>query len=172
MTSFYYNYQNALRQAIVFSIFSFVKNRSCVTQIYRCSEMHSGSCSQKTSSCKCPIMMWCGVMWWRHFAWHDVAWREIVCHARNGEEKPQHVPKGKKNRCVSRGWSCPGGVDVGAHRPTAQGLCLFVYLFIYLFTCWFAWFALLLPCPFFVNIFIVCLNNRRKQYLRTDRLTD
>ena len=33
MTSFHYNYQNALRQAIVFSIFSFVKNRSCVTKI-------------------------------------------------------------------------------------------------------------------------------------------
>ena len=30
MTSFDYNYQNALRQAIVFSILSFV----CVTQIY------------------------------------------------------------------------------------------------------------------------------------------
>ena len=35
MTSFDYNYQNALRQAIVFSFFSFVKNRSCVTQICR-----------------------------------------------------------------------------------------------------------------------------------------
>ena len=34
MTSFDHNYQNALRQAIVFSIFSFMKNRSCVTQIY------------------------------------------------------------------------------------------------------------------------------------------
>ena len=34
MTSLHYNYQNALRQAIVFSIFSFVKNRSCVTQFY------------------------------------------------------------------------------------------------------------------------------------------
>ena len=33
MTSFDYKYQNVLRQAIVFSIFSFVKNRSCVTQI-------------------------------------------------------------------------------------------------------------------------------------------
>ena len=31
---FDYKYQNALRQAIVFSIFSFVKNRSCVTQVY------------------------------------------------------------------------------------------------------------------------------------------
>ena len=29
-----YSYQNALMQAIVFSIFSFVKKRSCVTQIY------------------------------------------------------------------------------------------------------------------------------------------
>ena len=34
MTSFDHNYQNALRQAIVFSIFSFMKNRSYVTQIY------------------------------------------------------------------------------------------------------------------------------------------
>ena len=34
MTSFNYNYQNALRQAIVFGIlFYFLKNRSCVTQI-------------------------------------------------------------------------------------------------------------------------------------------
>ena len=33
MTSFDYNSQNALRQAIVFSIFYFVRNRSCVTQI-------------------------------------------------------------------------------------------------------------------------------------------
>ena len=33
MTSFDYKYQNALRQVIVFSIFSFVKNPSCVTQI-------------------------------------------------------------------------------------------------------------------------------------------
>ena len=32
-TSFDYKYQNALGQAIVFGIFSFVKNRSCVTQI-------------------------------------------------------------------------------------------------------------------------------------------
>ena len=53
MTSFDYKYQNALRQAIVFSVFSFVKNRSCVTQ--SCSEMHSGSCSQIMSSHKCPI---------------------------------------------------------------------------------------------------------------------
>ena len=30
MTSFDYSYQNALRQAIVFGIFSFVKNHSCV----------------------------------------------------------------------------------------------------------------------------------------------
>ena len=34
MTSFDYKYQNALRQATVFSIYSFVENRSCVTQIY------------------------------------------------------------------------------------------------------------------------------------------
>ena len=34
MTSVDYNYQNALREAVVFSIFSFVKNHSCVTQIY------------------------------------------------------------------------------------------------------------------------------------------
>ena len=33
MRSFDYNYQNALRQAIAFGISSFVKNRSCVTQI-------------------------------------------------------------------------------------------------------------------------------------------
>ena len=33
MMSFDYKYQNALRQAIVFSINSFVKNHSCVTQI-------------------------------------------------------------------------------------------------------------------------------------------
>ena len=33
MTSFDYKFQNALRQAIVFEFFSFVKNRSCVTQV-------------------------------------------------------------------------------------------------------------------------------------------
>ena len=33
MTSFEYKYQNALREAIVFSIV-LVKSRSCVTQIY------------------------------------------------------------------------------------------------------------------------------------------
>ena len=36
MTSFDYNYQNALREAVVFSIFSFVKNRSCMTQKTAC----------------------------------------------------------------------------------------------------------------------------------------
>ena len=34
MTWFDYDYQNALRQAVVFSIFSSVKNRSCETQFY------------------------------------------------------------------------------------------------------------------------------------------
>ena len=35
MMSFNYNYQNALRHyVIIVSIFSFVKNLSCVTQIY------------------------------------------------------------------------------------------------------------------------------------------
>ena len=45
---------NALRQGIVFRIF--VENRSCVTNLPNkyCSEVHSGSCSQMTSSCKCP----------------------------------------------------------------------------------------------------------------------
>ena len=53
MTSFDYKYQNALGQVIAFGIFSFVvKNCSCVTD---CSEMHSGSCSQMTPSCKGPI---------------------------------------------------------------------------------------------------------------------
>ena len=61
LRSFDYNYQNALRQAIVFRIFSFVKNRSCVTQ--DCTgEMHSGSCSQMASSCQYP-MGW-GVKVW------------------------------------------------------------------------------------------------------------
>ena len=37
MTSFEYKYQNALEQATVFGIFlSFVKKRSCVTQIAKC----------------------------------------------------------------------------------------------------------------------------------------
>ena len=59
MTSVDYNYQNALWKAVVFSDFSFVKNRSCVTQIciYKdCNEMHSGSCSQMTPLCKCAIL--------------------------------------------------------------------------------------------------------------------
>ena len=34
MTSFDYKYQNAMRQAIVFVIFSLLKNRSCMRQIY------------------------------------------------------------------------------------------------------------------------------------------
>ena len=54
----WYKYQNALRQAIVIGIFSFVKNRSCVTQICItkiAGEMHSGSCSHMTPSCKCPF---------------------------------------------------------------------------------------------------------------------
>ena len=60
MTSFDYNYQNALREAIVFSIFSFVKNHSCVTHLHDkdCSKMHSGSCNQMMSSCRCPISMY------------------------------------------------------------------------------------------------------------------
>ena len=33
VTSFEYDYQNALRQSIVFNTFSFVKNRLCVTLI-------------------------------------------------------------------------------------------------------------------------------------------
>ena len=56
VTSFDYNYQNALRQAVVFSILSFVKNHSCGTQICitKIAGNGSGSCSQITSSCKCP----------------------------------------------------------------------------------------------------------------------
>ena len=56
MKSFDYDYQNALRQAIVFSIFCFFCEESlvCDTNLhykdYR--EMHSGSCSQ----CRCPII--------------------------------------------------------------------------------------------------------------------
>ena len=59
MTSFDYSYQNALRQAIVFSIFYLFCEESLVrdtNQHYKdCSEMHSGSCSQMTSSCQYPI---------------------------------------------------------------------------------------------------------------------
>ena len=58
MTSFEY-YQNALWQAIVLAIVLF-----CEESLVRdknlhdkdCSEMHSGSCSQITPSCKCPIV--------------------------------------------------------------------------------------------------------------------
>ena len=52
VTSFDYKYQNALRQAIVFGIFSFVKNRSCGTQIY----------ITKTAA-KCILVV---VVKWRH----------------------------------------------------------------------------------------------------------
>ena len=58
MTSFDYNSQNALGQAIVFSI-SFFCEESLVRDTdlhYKdCNEMHSGSFSQMTSSYKCPI---------------------------------------------------------------------------------------------------------------------
>ena len=50
MTSFDFNSQNALGQAIVFSMFFFCEE-SLVRDKY--SEMHSGSCSQMTS--QCPI---------------------------------------------------------------------------------------------------------------------
>ena len=46
VTSFEYNYQNALRQIQYFIARAGHKS---------CSEMHSGSFSQMTSSCKCPI---------------------------------------------------------------------------------------------------------------------
>ena len=51
---FDYKYQNALRQAIAFGICSFVKNRSCVTQI----------CITKTAA-KCILVV---VVEWRHRA--------------------------------------------------------------------------------------------------------
>ena len=55
MTSSDYKYQNALRQAIVFSIFfSFLKNRSCVIQI----------CITKIAA-KCILVV---VVTWRHHA--------------------------------------------------------------------------------------------------------
>ena len=54
MTSFHYNYQNTLRQAIVLSIFYFVKDRSCVTQI----------CITKIAA-KCILVV---VVKWRHHA--------------------------------------------------------------------------------------------------------
>ena len=63
LLSFDYSYQNALRQAIVFSMFSFVKSRSCVTRIKDCSEMHSGSCSEMTPSYKCLINA-------QYISWH------------------------------------------------------------------------------------------------------
>ena len=54
MTSVDYNYQNALREAIVFSNFSaFLKNRSCVTQIYTTKIL--ANCRQMRPSCKCSI---------------------------------------------------------------------------------------------------------------------
>ena len=49
MMSFDYKYQNALRQAIVFSIFFFCEESLvCDTNLHNkdCSEIHSGSCSQ------------------------------------------------------------------------------------------------------------------------------
>ena len=61
MTSFYYNYQNALRPAIVFRIVFFCEEslvRDKNLHYKDCSEMHSGSCSQMTSSCKCqPLFL-------------------------------------------------------------------------------------------------------------------
>ena len=56
--TFDYNYQNALRQVIVFSIVFFCEEslmRDTNLHNKDCSEMHSGSCSQMTSSCKCPV---------------------------------------------------------------------------------------------------------------------
>ena len=70
MTSFDDNYHNALRQAIVFSI-SFFCEESLVrdTNIHYkdISEMYSGSCSQMTSSCKCPIRRSCYVDYFVYF---------------------------------------------------------------------------------------------------------
>ena len=54
MTSFDYDYQNALRQAIVIGNFSFVKNRSCMTQI----------CITKIAAKCIPVV----VVKWRHHA--------------------------------------------------------------------------------------------------------
>ena len=59
MKSFDYDYQNASRQSIVFSIFFFCEESLvCDTNLHYkdCSEMHSGSCSQMTLSCRCPII--------------------------------------------------------------------------------------------------------------------
>ena len=66
MTSFDYEYQNALRQAIVFGIFFFCEEslvRDTNLHDKGCSEMHSGSCSQIVSSYKCPIVA--SFFWWK-----------------------------------------------------------------------------------------------------------
>ena len=57
MTSFDYNYQNALRQTNVSVFFFYEESLVRDTNLHNkdCSEMHSGSCSQMTSSCKYPI---------------------------------------------------------------------------------------------------------------------
>ena len=88
ITSFDYIYQNALRQAIVFSIFF-----SCEESLVRdtnlhnkdCSEMHSGSCSQMTSSCTCPIACFLQFLdWMAGRRWEGpvatVGWFEALCN--------------------------------------------------------------------------------------------
>ena len=59
MASFDCKDQNALRRAIVFGLLSFVKNRSCVTQI--CITKIAAKCIlvvvvKDAPSCKCPIV--------------------------------------------------------------------------------------------------------------------
>ena len=58
MTSFDYKFQNALWQAIVFSIiFFFEKLLVHGTNLHNkdYSKMHSGSCSQVMLSCRCAV---------------------------------------------------------------------------------------------------------------------
>ena len=58
VTSFDYRYQNAVREVILYSVIFFCEESLvCDINLHNkdYSEMHSGSCSQKTSSCKCHI---------------------------------------------------------------------------------------------------------------------
>ena len=72
MTSFDYKYQNALRQAIVFSIVSFVKNRSCVTQIY--------ITNTATKCILVVVVIWCK----RHIDRAGLTWRAAITRCCRG----------------------------------------------------------------------------------------
>ena len=78
MMSFDYKYQNALGQAIVFGILFFCEEslvRDTNLHNKDCSEMHSGSRSHMTSSCRSPVEL-------------GIAHHSIRIHFRSSETTP------------------------------------------------------------------------------------